>query len=330
MLKKSKLYQNLINVYTEEEAIKECEKVLEGKNIYELYEIKPGEIVKRYNTLSYLGCDIEEYIKKLKSEICENPDLCVEIKDNIEIIKRIDNIEDLYLKLEKATIIMYHLNFDEIMGSWYKLEKNMILTLYIPSKIRIPDKIKSVIFRVDNHHADHEFPDSVETINFGMWYNEITVLPNNIKSVNFGVTYNQPTNLPNKITNVIFGSCFNQQIILPNSVTHIEFGYDFNQPIILPNSIVSVKFGNNFNQPIILPNSITSLIFGREFNQQIILQNGITNLIFGNNYNQLTVLPKSVTKIITCSIASKTCISEKKVIFKDTEIFKFQKIENQI
>lgn len=81
MWKESKLYQNLVKLYGEDNAQLECERLLKEKKEEIIFEMKEGEIVKNYETLKYFGFDTDKYIDDIiKSDLYE---------ENDEIIQKI-------------------------------------------------------------------------------------------------------------------------------------------------------------------------------------------------------------------------------------------------
>ncbi|EGC34688.1 hypothetical protein DICPUDRAFT_79555 [Dictyostelium purpureum] len=119
-------------------------------------------------------------------------------------------------------------------------------------------------------------------------------LPNSIKSLDFGEFNQQINYLPHSLVNLNFGKFFNKQIIpnsLPSNVEKIVFSSNFNQKLLLnslPLKLVHLEFGNNFNNQVpvgVLPQSLKTLIFGNRFNQLFLpgsLPSSISKLIIGN------------------------------------------------
>lgn len=67
----SVLYQNLAKLHGEEEAEKECNRLLNG-DVKTIYDIREGEMVQNYKKIIYFGFNIDKYIENIiKSRICE-------------------------------------------------------------------------------------------------------------------------------------------------------------------------------------------------------------------------------------------------------------------
>jgi hypothetical protein len=160
-----------------------------------------------------------------------------------------------------------------------------------------------------NQHID--LPETLEYINFGYSFNcPLIKIPSKLKTLIFGMRYNRELpSLPETLEILIFGYDFNCQIdYLPQNLKELTFGTNFNSKLpLLPNSIINLYFGCNFNQNIInFPTALQKLVFSNfsMFNYPLTnLPYGIRELTLGKEYNNSILnLPKSVQLLTLCNI----------------------------
>jgi len=128
--------------------------------------------------------------------------------------------------------------------------------------LNLPDGLISLGELDQRPPPDMRFPASLETIEFGYYFNKPVDqlhLPASLKTLFLGVTFNRPVDqlvLPDTLTTLRFGRTFNQRVDdlrLPASLTSLTFGDEFNQPVdnlVLPASLVHLEFGCRFAQSI--------------------------------------------------------------------------------
>ena len=204
----------------------------------------------------------------------------------IELLSKVENIEILHLQD-------------------YRIKIN-----------KLPPNLKE-FYSGNCFNKDIIFPDSVEKIVFGIFFNKyIRKYPKNLKSIEFGKKFNQNIdNLPNSLEYLYLCGDFNQSIDnLPSSLKKISFFnifYSFfNKPVDnLPSNLEEIYFFGDFNQPIDnLPSSLKILFLNGHFFQSIDnLPTNLIKIIFSKsgifNYS-INNLPNSVEEIILPNIYS--------------------------
>lgn len=72
-------------------------------------------------------------------------------------------------------------------------------------------------------------------------------IPDNINTIIFGISFNQPIELLNSLETLSFvNGIFNHSVKLSNGLKFINFGYEFNHPIELPDNLISLILGIKF------------------------------------------------------------------------------------